>query len=370
MSSALTSLVPVLEGPNYQMWAPSMMSYLMSQGQWKILTKACPKPIPAVAATTNTKAVPSNNLAEEIEEWEEIDTKAHGNICLCLHPTLQYKYKSELSAGSLRRALEKDYGAPGVAVIYIKFKGAMETRIPDNLDPTFALDKINAHFGRLAELDVDIPEHLQAMILLSKLPSSMDSLAQMMCQVDSPTELGLAKVRRSIILTWEQHRGGKKNQQQPQAQRLSAVKQPQGQQTFCQQLSNQAGPSNQRQEEFVQRDGQGGNWREGRGGQGHFRGNRAGKKKQGQAQNLEFETAPPSPVQDQFEFRHIAQPIFLSPPLSLPQQEPTPPNTYPTFRKALSLAKCLGVKPSIETIKTLETAEIARSQDPRPRKRA
>ena len=194
MSSALTSLVPVLEGPNYQMWAPSMTSYLMSQGQWKILSKVKPKPIKAVAATTDTEAVDADDQTEEIEEYEEIDSKAHGNIRLRLHPTLQYKYKSEVSAGALWRTLEKDYGAPGVAAVYIEFKGAMETRIPDNSDPTFALDKINAHFGRLAESDVDIPEHLQAMILLSKLPSSMDSLALMMCQVESPLELGLAKV--------------------------------------------------------------------------------------------------------------------------------------------------------------------------------
>ena len=39
MSSALTNLVPVLIGPNYNQWEPAMTSYLMSQsGQWRVIT--------------------------------------------------------------------------------------------------------------------------------------------------------------------------------------------------------------------------------------------------------------------------------------------------------------------------------------------
>ena len=37
MSSSLTTLVPVLTGPNYTSWAPMMQSFLMSQGQWKVI---------------------------------------------------------------------------------------------------------------------------------------------------------------------------------------------------------------------------------------------------------------------------------------------------------------------------------------------
>ena len=42
MSSSLTTLVPVLSGPNYQVWSTAMKSFLMSQGQWRVLSRPCP----------------------------------------------------------------------------------------------------------------------------------------------------------------------------------------------------------------------------------------------------------------------------------------------------------------------------------------
>jgi hypothetical protein len=44
MSLQLTNLIPILTGPNYQEWAASMHSYLMSQGQWKCVKKDATAP--------------------------------------------------------------------------------------------------------------------------------------------------------------------------------------------------------------------------------------------------------------------------------------------------------------------------------------
>ena len=55
---------------------------------------------------------------------------------------------------------------------------------------------------------------------------------------------------------------------------------------------------------------------------------------------------------------------FVAPP-------PPPPQTpFPTFNCALQLARKLDVRPSIETLKTLEVAEITASLDPHPSKHA
>jgi len=72
MLSALTTLVPVLTGPNYQLWAPLMTSFLMSQGQWRILSKKVPELIPATDK--------SDGNADAIEDWHETNGKAVGNI--------------------------------------------------------------------------------------------------------------------------------------------------------------------------------------------------------------------------------------------------------------------------------------------------
>jgi len=47
MSSTLMSLVPVLDGSmNWQAWRPMMMNYLLSQGQWKVITLGTRTQIP------------------------------------------------------------------------------------------------------------------------------------------------------------------------------------------------------------------------------------------------------------------------------------------------------------------------------------
>ena len=43
MSTALTQLVPVLTGANWQDWAPLMEAYLMAQGQWYTIVEMCPE---------------------------------------------------------------------------------------------------------------------------------------------------------------------------------------------------------------------------------------------------------------------------------------------------------------------------------------
>ena len=77
------SLVPLLTGPNYQSWAPLMNSFLLSQGQWLVITKECP----SVGTKTETleESGPSITVVtnqDEVNKWEESNAKAVGNIRL------------------------------------------------------------------------------------------------------------------------------------------------------------------------------------------------------------------------------------------------------------------------------------------------
>jgi hypothetical protein len=129
MSSALTNLVPILDGSNYQQWAPPMRNFLKSQGQWLILTEDNPadwylapvEELPfsttadddadeeATATETKTKAKAKASTSistkvtdeqkDEMREWAETNSKAVGNISLRLHHSIQYKYQDEDNAG-------------------------------------------------------------------------------------------------------------------------------------------------------------------------------------------------------------------------------------------------------------------------------
>ena len=95
MSSSLTTLVPVLSGPNYQVWSTAMKSFLMSQGQWHVLSRPCPKDITidkdgnalASDAMPSEEDVEANK--EKIENWEDDNQKAVRNIMLRLAPQIQ-----------------------------------------------------------------------------------------------------------------------------------------------------------------------------------------------------------------------------------------------------------------------------------------
>ena len=181
-----------------------------------------------------------------------------------------------------------------------------------------------------------------------------------------------------VTLAWEQSASNKKGGSfgQAQAKKLSAVKRQGGNPSFKQQLQDDTpSPSTsaqpQERGEGNQR-GRGGN----RGRNRRPRGNRAGKQVQQAEEEQQGE-------QENFEFQIACPTTMLPPPSSLPPPRPaprhfvasrpllprTPTSVYPTFNKAHSLAQRLGVAPTSGTVQRLEVSEIARSSDPRPRKR-
>ena len=230
MSSSLTTLVPVLSGPNYQTWSVAMKSFLMSQGQWHVLSRKCPDDITVDSrgvTITGENAPLDEDVAtnkEKIEDWEDDNQKAIGNIMLRLAPQIQGNLMSETmdGAGLLWDHLEKQYGKPGIIATYLEFKAAMDIKITDQEDPTVAIDKMTAHFARCNASGLEVPDYFQAMLIMTKLPTSFDGLAQLFCQKEHIKTLDVADMRKTIGLAWEQRKGGKAPRNQ--AQKLSAVK--------------------------------------------------------------------------------------------------------------------------------------------------
>ena len=107
---------------------------------------------------------------EKVEKLTEVNLRALSNIRLRLHHSIAYKCKDEKSAGDLWRFLKSSYRKIGISTLYSEFKQAMDLKIPDNADPSLQIDRFTAHFGWLSEQNVDIDDHIQAMILLAKLP--------------------------------------------------------------------------------------------------------------------------------------------------------------------------------------------------------
>src|SRR5580693_5102800 len=163
MSSQLTTFVPVMDGTNYQTWASKMQSYLMSQGQWKCVRGV--SLLPGCVRDKDTKVVSIDNQ-ELYDQWMELCEKCVGNIRLRLHHNIGHLHNATEKPQSLWNELKEKYGSPGVASAFSQFKQAMDTPIPNDADPSPALDKIMSHFVQLKEMKHDIPDNVVAMILL------------------------------------------------------------------------------------------------------------------------------------------------------------------------------------------------------------
>ena len=175
--------------------------------------------------TATKEAVYSNQ--EEITTWSDLNINALGNIRLRLHHTIAYNQCNTKTAAQLWDTLEENYGHPGFASYYLELRAAFDTPIPANANPSLALEKITSHFRKLAEGGsvVTLSPHLQALILMAKLPPTYDSLAQIMCQTDKIINLDLEKVKKAINVAWDQRNngGGRAPRPQKNANAISGV---------------------------------------------------------------------------------------------------------------------------------------------------
>ena len=212
--------------------------------------------------------------------------------------------------------------------------------IPASSHPAPTIMKMLSHFAYLKDAGFEFPANVQAMIILCKLPPTMEVVAQILSQT-SPSEIKTLKpdgIVKATTLSFEQKgascgTGGKA----PQANKLSTVKHKQADPKFAQQRQQQGGSNG---------SGSGNAPAQGQGGR-----NRCGGKKactcHERTQNAEFVT-------------YIHYEDGLVPTVDPRALAHTPGATNygpPAFNntiKAFDLAHCLGMEPSCQTIRTLD----------------
>ena len=194
-----------------------------------------------------------------------------------------------------------------------------------------------SHFTYLKDTGFKFPANVQAMIILCKLPPTMEVVAQILSQT-SPSEIKTLKpdgIVKVATLSFEQkgtsHGAGGKA---PQANKLSAVKRKPADPKFTQQQQGRSSGSGSRN---APAQGQGGC---------NCHGSRKARTRRERAQNAEFTTYVhykdgPVPTVDPRALAHTPGATNYSPP------------AFDNTIKAFDLAHRLGVEPSCQTIHTL-----------------
>ena len=228
MSSALDKMVPMFTGSNWQQWHTSMQAYLRAQGQWYIYSM--------------TQPADGHN---DRKEWDDNTERALGNITLRLAPSIQVAVLDLDSIKDVWDHLKKNFGSPSIGSAYAELSKLLSTTIPAGSHPTPAIMKVLSHFAYLKDASFEFPAPMQAMIILCKLPPTMEVVAQILSQtsLDKIKNLKPDGIVKAATLSFEQKgtsscAGGKG----PQANKLSAVKRKLADPKFAQQ--QQQGGSN------------------------------------------------------------------------------------------------------------------------------
>jgi len=248
MSSALDKMVPMFTGSNWQQWHTSMQAYLWAQGQWFVYLTTQP-----------------TDSHDDRNNWDDNTERVLGNITLHLTPSIQVAIADLTTVKDVWDYLKKSFSAPSIGSAYAELSKLLSMIIPAGSHPAPAITKMLSHFTYLKDAGFDFPAPVQTMIILCKLPPTMEVVAQILSQT-SPDEIKNLKpegIVKAAMLSFEQKgatRGGGKG---PQANKLSAVKCKPADPKFTQQQQQQQGGSNGSVSGNAPAQGQGGCTRHG-----------------------------------------------------------------------------------------------------------
>ena len=227
MSSSLTTVTTVLTGANYHEWHVSMRAYLQSTGTWWTIREARP--------------------AADPESWDGDNEKAMGTITLRCTAPIKTQVAEKTTTKEIWDLLKDSYGQPSVGSAHTELKKLLSMTIPSNSHPAPALRSITANFAYLKEAGFEISLPMQTMILVAKLPPSMEVVAQLINQTKPADIKGLKpdEIIAAATLAFEQRSQRSTAGNGHQANKLSAVKRKQADPKFAQQQQQAPRPQQQ-----------------------------------------------------------------------------------------------------------------------------
>ena len=212
-----TSSVPVFTGANWAQWWPSMIAYIEATG--------CGWALDFPAPMLDPKADKKNR--DFYIAWTKANTTIVGSIKLHFLDSLKNKFLTHTTATSLIKSLKEEYSTPGISGTFVLFKELLDMKIAQFSHLAPSLNKVSDLFACLKSAGYEFPENIQAMLLLAKLPQSMDVVAQIIAQAKdtsgkqkTPT---VKEIREAAVLSWDQ-RHMKETPKAAQANKISTVK--------------------------------------------------------------------------------------------------------------------------------------------------
>ena len=165
LKATTDSHVPVLTGANYMLWRPAMKAFLQSTGHTWVMEITKPDPIDS----KSTDAQVAHYIG-----WTKANDSIVGSANMHLSDILHQRFECKALAVEPLKALDEEFSTVGIAAAYTLFKELLDLHISDlaHLSPAFS--KAETLFAQLKAAGYEFNNKCQAMMLLAKLPPSMD----------------------------------------------------------------------------------------------------------------------------------------------------------------------------------------------------
>ncbi|KIK75740.1 hypothetical protein PAXRUDRAFT_171885 [Paxillus rubicundulus Ve08.2h10] len=223
-SNSLIFAIPNLNGSNYLAWAPKMTNFLQASGLVWVLRKPCPEE--GEEGVEQTK----------VNKGDDTNDHALGHILLKMDAHLSQRYQSYGTAKEVWDGLESQFAKPSLTSIYMELKAMMDTSIPEANHPAPAFAKMTAHFVCLKEFKYEIPNRIQAMIVLAKLLQYMNVVTQLL-NINSDNITIKSIEQPMATMAWQQYSSRRKPNEQS-TNKISTIKRKESNPQFSQHSSS------------------------------------------------------------------------------------------------------------------------------------
>jgi len=145
---------------------------------------------------------------------------------LRLTPSIQVAIADLTTVKEVWDYLRKSFGAPSIGSAYAELSKLLSTTIPAGSHPAPTITKMLSHFTYLKDAGFDFPAPVQTMIILCKLPPTMEVVAPILRQtlLNEIKNLKLEGIVKAAMLSFKQKGATRSGGKGPQANKLSAVK--------------------------------------------------------------------------------------------------------------------------------------------------
>ena len=187
----------MFKGMNYLSWWPKMETYLISTGcMW----------IANIPEPTKPSAGADSDVITSYIKWQESNSKLTGPVLQTLSEALFEKYKVHSAYADLIKAIQDDYAKPTLATIFTDFKVILETSLPNLGNPKPSIQRIECLFTWMKNASYLVMDNIQALILLAKIPPSLDTVVQIIAQAKDSSRKSKAptfdEIRAAINTAW------------------------------------------------------------------------------------------------------------------------------------------------------------------------